>query len=478
MKYFPQSDEEVESMLEEIGVKTPDELFRGIPDALRTSTDGLALPGSMSEGRLLKIMAGIGKKNSTMADNASFLGGGVYSHFIPSVVDYLSSRGEFLTPYTPYQPEVSQGTLQYLFEFQSLISLLTGMDVANASLYDGATSLAEAVLMAKRITKKNIFLISSWVHPHYLEIVKAYTKNLDIELVLVGDHERGNLPEEELRRLLLKYKGEVGALVVQSPNFAGIVEDLAGLKKIISQEGNILLISCLTEAMSLGLIRGPGHFGVDIFAGEGQSFGIYPQAGGPHIGLLAAQKEYLRNFPGRLVGQTCEVAGKGHDKAPGKGDQDVVSKLKSGYVLTLSTREQHIRREKATSNICTNQGLMALRVCIYLSLYGKKGLYDISKLNHQKASSFRARIGSLPGWKTLFEESPVYNEFIVECPGSSEEFSKFAAREKLFPGIPLSRFYPEKERLLLVTTTEENLKEEMDLWLKVATDFNTKQGKS
>jgi glycine dehydrogenase subunit 1 len=450
VQYFPHSEKEIQEMEKVIGISSINELFKGIPAELLNHGMLNSLPDALNEADLLREMRNLGDKNLPLNQTSSFLGGGSYRHFIPAVVDYLASRGEFLTPYTPYQPEVSQGTLQALFEFQTMVCELTGLEVSNSSLYDGAMAAAEAILMAKRITGKHKFLISHWLHPEYLETIQTYTKYQEIELITVGSWDSGQTPLTDIEKEISKRGAEIGALIIQSPNFAGVIEDIKNIKKSLDSSENILLIVVGAEAMSLGYLNGPGKQGADIFAGEGQSFGIYPQAGGPHIGILATHSKYIRNLPGRLVGETCELAQAGNQNP------------RKGFVLTLSTREQHIRREKATSNICTNHGLMAIRVAIFLSLYGRRGLFEVSRLNHLRALYLRNKISNDTSWKLTYPDSPVFNEFIVQCPRNLEKFIEHAKEKNILPGIRLNKFFPERKNELLVTTTEENTLAEID----------------
>lgn len=457
MRYFPQSDSEVAQMLSTIGVGSTEELFSSIPEALRSNTAS-ALPPALSESALLKEFKSIASKNHSIDEATSFLGGGLYDHFIPSLVDYLSSRGEFLTPYTPYQPEVSQGTLQAVFEFQSMVAALSGLDVANASVYDGASAAAEAVLMAMRITRKNKIITSAWLHPDYRATVESYTRNAGLEIITAGSPDQATLDPKEIEQLLADHKNEVAALLVQSPNFAGNIEEIETLAKLVQAQGG-LYISVVAEAMSLGYLRGPGELGADIFAAEGQSLGLPVQFGGPSLGLFAAKEKYLRQMPGRLVG-SCPVLTPEEDKS------------NSGYVLTLSAREQHIRREKATSNICTNQGLMALRATIYLSLMGRRGLFAAAKQNHANATALAKEISALPGWQLHFPQAAFFNEFIVRSPINATKVIEAGRSAGVYPGIKLSTMVESGEDLLLITTTERHGEPEQNALLELLKQFS------
>ena len=362
MSYLSLSDKDKKEMLARTGVGATDDLFCCIPEAVRLKR-ALDLPAAQSELELVRTMEAIGRKND-YSRHLSFLGGGAYEHFIPTVVDYLSSRGEFVSPYTPYQPEVSQGTLQIIFEYQTLVCQLTGLDIANASLYDGSTGTAEAVLMAQRVTSRNKVVLARSLHPQYREVVRTYIKNLGVEAVEVGYGPDGRIDEDALGRAL---DDKTAAVVCQSPNFFGVVEDIQALSDA-AHGVKALSVAIVAEAVSLGMLEAPGKRGADIVAGEGQSLGIPLSFGGPYLGFMACKKEFLRQMPGRVAGQTLDREGR------------------RGFVLTLATREQHIRRERATSNICTNQALCALRATIFMETLGKQGLRELAWQNAQKAA--------------------------------------------------------------------------------------------
>lgn len=435
MRYIPNSPDERRSMLEELGCESIDELFDQIPDHLKL--DGrLGIGRPLSEPELLEYFRGLAAKNAT--GYASFLGAGAYSHFIPVVIDSIISRSEFFTSYTPYQPELSQGTLQYLFEFQTMICELTGMEVANASLYDGSTALAEAVLMASRITRRNRIAMGSSVHPQYREVVSTYTQNLGMQIDAIPYAEDGTLDLNSIHA-----DRDTAAVVVQSPNFFGCIEDLSAIADA-AHEAGALLIVVVAEPISLGILKPPGHLGADIVVGEGQSFGVPLSFGGPYLGLFATLEKYLRQVPGRLVSQT----------------QD--SKGRRGFVLTLSTREQHIRREKATSNICTNQGLCALMATIYLALMGRRGIQEVARQNLQKAHYAASRISSLDGFSLRFS-AQFFNEFVVKAPRPAAEITRRMLERKIIPGLALECYYPEMRDSLLVCVTETASRETIDL---------------
>src|SRR5512143_65535 len=352
MSYLSLSDKDKAEMLARTGAAKIDDLFCCIPEGVRLK-GLLDLPAAQSELELVRTIDALGRKNAG-AGLLSFLGGGAYDHFIPTVVDYLSSRGEFVSPYTPYQPEVSQGTLQIIFEFQTLICQLTGLDIANASLYDGSTGAAEAVLMAHRVTSRDKVILAGSLHPQYRQVVGTYIKNLGVTAVEVGFGAAGGLAPAELAKVL---DDKTAAVVYQSPNFLGVIEDVKALSEA-AHAVKALSVAIVAEALSLGLLEPPGALGADIVTGEAQSFGLPLSFGGPYLGFMACRKEFVRQFPGRIAGETRDTEGR------------------RGFVLTLATREQHIRRERATSNICSNHGLMALRFTIHLALLGRSGFRE------------------------------------------------------------------------------------------------------
>lgn len=422
-------------MLRSIGLSDAEELFRSIPADVRLGRK-LDITDPLAEPEVIAALEGMAAKN-TAASQLSFLGAGVYSHFSPTIVDHLIQRSEFFTSYTPYQPEISQGTLQYIFEFQTLICQLAGMEVANASMYDGSTSMAEAYLMAQRVTRRNKIVVATSVHPEYREVARTYTRHGDAEIVEIGcDEATGRVTGLEA------VDGDTAALVVQSPNFFGCIEDLNALADAAHSVGALLVV-VVTEAISFGLLRSPGNCGADIVVGEGQSFGIPMSFGGPHVGLFATQDKFVRQMPGRL----CGIA---YDKHGNRG-----------FTLTLSTREQHIRREKATSNICTNQGLIALAATIYMEAMGKKGLREVAEQNAQKAAYAKTRIASLEGFSIPFS-SPTFNEFVVRCPRPAKEVLRSARENGIIGGLALSKYYPDRPSDLLVCVTETTKREDID----------------
>ncbi|MAG91823.1 aminomethyl-transferring glycine dehydrogenase [Candidatus Woesearchaeota archaeon] len=425
MHYIPNTEEQKEQMLESIGVKNILDLFMDIPQNLIIK-DNLNIPGALSEIEVKRLMENIANKNKTMV---SFLGAGAYNHFIPTVVNHLLLRGEFFTAYTPYQPEISQGMLQAIFEYQTMICNLTGMDVANASMYDNSSALAEAAIMACRIKRKDKILISKTVHPEHREVVKTYTNANSIELVELGyyDGQTSIGPHKDF-----------AAIIVQQPNFLGSIEDLDKISKF-AHENNALLVVSVNEPTSLGILKSPGSFDADIVVGEGHSFGNALSFGGPYVGFMATKKEFMRQIPGRLAGQTLDSEGR------------------RGFVLTLQAREQHIRREKATSNICTNQALNALAVTITLATLGKE-LKTSSLHNLQKAHYAANKLKNTG--KLLFT-APFYNEFVVKV-NDIDKVNDILIKNDIIPGLDLGKFYPELQNCMLICITEMHSKEQID----------------
>jgi len=438
MRYIPHTDEDIREMLQAVGVESVDDLFSEVPSALRLDRP-LDLPQPLAEGPLLKELERLAAGNATASSHLSFLGGGAYNHFIPAVVDHLISRSEFYTAYTPYQPEISQGTLQAIFEYQSLICQLTGLDAANASMYDGASACAEAVMMAARATRRRKVLISRALHPEYRQTVASYCRYLRMDLVEVAFGGDGATDPDDLARLI---DDETAAVVAGYPNYFGVIEDLAALASVAHGEG-ALLVAAVAEPIALGLLKSPGELGADIVAGEGQSFGIPLAYGGPYLGFFAARQKAVRSMPGRLVGETV--------------DRDD----RRGFVLTLATREQHIRREKATSNICSNEGLCALMAAIYLCLMGKAGIREVAEQNLAKAEYAKGRIAALEGFSLPFA-GPTFNEFVVEAAeGAAAVLSRLEER-KILGGLALDRHFEEMPKQFLVCVTEQNSREEID----------------
>ncbi|MGB9835918.1 MAG: aminomethyl-transferring glycine dehydrogenase subunit GcvPA [Candidatus Saccharicenans sp.] len=439
MSYIPISEQDKKEMLARIGVSAVEDLFRSIPENVRLKSE-LNLPSPMSEMEVLDYFEKKGQENS-FSNYLHFLGGGAYDHFIPAVVDYLSARSEFVTPYTPYQPEVSQGTLQVIFEFQTLICQLTGLDIANASLYDGATGAAEAVLMGYRLKNKKRILVASNLNPQYREVIYTYTKNLGLEVVEIPYDKTGRIDRGGLESSL---NSETSVLLCQSPNYFGVVEQIKDLAELAHRQGALLAV-VISEPVSLGILEAPGKLGADIVTGEAQSFGLPLSYGGPYLGFMSCKKDFVRQMPGRIAGQTVDVEGR------------------RGFVLTLSTREQHIRREKATSNICTNQAHCALRATIYLETLGREGLKKLAWLNLQKAAYAAERLSSLPGVSLKFS-GPVFNEFVLEFPDRWEKIDKKLQERGILGGLALGPHYPGLENCALITVTEVHTRQKIDAY--------------
>ncbi len=436
MRYLPLTPADRQAMLERIGVDSIEALYEDVPASARLKAP-VDLPGYASEIEVERAILGMASTNLGTLSCPSFLGAGAYRHHVPAAVDHLIQRGEFLTSYTPYQPEVTQGTLHYLFEFQTQVALLTGMDVANASMYDGASATAEAVMMANRVTRRKRALLSGGLHPHYREVVETHGRHTGFEVKSLAPDWRG---AEELASLIDK---DTSCVVVQNPNFFGHISDCTRLAQAARASGALVIV-VVTEVVSLGLVTPPGEMGADIVAAEGQSLGNGLGFGGPYVGLFATREKYLRQMPGRLIGQTMDVEGR------------------RGWVLTLSTREQHIRREKATSNICTNSGLCALAFTIHASLLGESGLSHLAQLNHANACNLADRLARIPG-VTLVNEC-FFNEFTLALPKPAAPLVEALARRRILGGVPVSRLSPNNPglaNLLLVAASELTSDEDM-----------------
>jgi glycine dehydrogenase subunit 1 len=438
MPYIANTPEQQEDMLRQIG-RSMEELFSDIPADLRSP--GLDIPPGLAEQEVRNRLAGLAARNKV--DLVSFLGGGFYDHFIPAAVPALVSRSEFYTAYTPYQPEISQGVLQAIYEYQSAICRLTDMEAANASLYDGGTALYEAIMMALRITDRPQVIVDDSVSPIYRTMIRTYTGNLGVELV--ETRSRGGLPDrEELKR---RISDRTAAVAVQNPNFFGCLDDFSDLAALAHRHGALMILSCYP--ISLGLVKTPGSMGADIVVGEGQSLGIPLCFGGPYLGFMAARLPHIRKMPGRVVGRTVD----------GQGRQ--------GFVLTLQAREQHIRREKATSNICTNEGLCALTALVFLSLLGKQGLVDLATSCAEKASYAGRRLLEIRDVRMRFPKRYYFNEFVLELPVTADRVIRRLLEKGIAAGFPLVRYYPGMEKSLLVAVTEKRTKEEIDLFAHV-----------
>jgi glycine dehydrogenase subunit 1 len=430
-------------MLEIVGVNSLDALFSMIPRDCRRSED-LKLPEPLTEWELNDHMSMLASSMAVCPEYKVFVGAGSYEHYIPASIQYLLGRSEFSTAYTPYQPEVSQGTLQAIFEYQTLVCRLLGMEVANASMYDGASALAEALLMAIRITRRTKIAISKLIHPLYRRVIQTYFAPTRYEIIELPGLKTGKTDIS-----LIDGIDGLAAVAVQSPNFWGCVEDLQDIGNKVHAGQKTLFITAFTEPLAYGLLKNPGSQGADIACGEGQSFGIPRSFGGPGLGMFAIKKPYVRNMPGRLVGQTIDKSGK------------------RGYVLTLATREQHIRREKATSNICTNQGLCATAAAMYMASVGGTGIRELARLNYDKSEYLKQALKNA-GFTIPFN-SPTFNEFVVEFPAGFETTYERLLKKKIGAGLPLSQFYPELENHYLLCVTEKCSKDDMDLLVKEVT---------
>jgi glycine dehydrogenase subunit 1 len=439
MRYTPHTASDKKQMLRAIGVDAVEDLFQHVPKTLRERAS-IQLPPGLTELAVRKKLAGLASRNATAVDWSFFLGGGIYHHVIPSGVDAIISRSEFATSYTPYQPEVSQGTLQALFEYQTLICQLTGMEVSNAGVYDGASAAAEAVLMSRRIqsSKRRRVLVSRALHPEYRAVIATYLKNLeDLELREVPFDARGATDVEQLGHSL---DDQSMCVLVGYPNFFGVIEDLEPIRSACSAAGT-QLITVTTEPLALGLLKPPGAWGADMAVGEGQSLGVPMTLGGPGFGFFACQKKFVRNIPGRLVGETVDTEGR------------------RGFVLTLATREQHIRREKATSNICTSQTLCTLAAAVFMSLLGKNGIRRLAEVNLARAHEAHDRLMKEAKLEPCFS-GVFFNEFVMRTKGADRIFRQ-CAEQKIVPGVALDRWYPELRDCLLVCVTEMNEREEI-----------------
>ncbi len=432
MRYLPLTPADRQAMLATIGATSIDDLFADVPAEARLSGPIAGLPGHASEMAVERHFSALARKNMAASHHPFFLGAGAYKHHVPATVDHIIQRGEFLTAYTPYQPEIAQGTLQMLFEFQTQVARLFGCDVANASMYDGSTACYEAISMAGRVTKRKKAILSSGLHPHYVSVAKTMAH-------FTGDTLDTAIPAldgTDMARLLDTVDGETACVVVQYPDILGRVEDLAPLAAKCHEAGS-LLVAVVTEPVALGHIKSPGEMGADIVVGEGQSLGVGLQFGGPYVGLFACKEKFVRQMPGRLCGQTVDASGK------------------RGFVLTLSTREQHIRREKATSNICTNAGLCALAFSIHMTLLGEKGLRSMAELNHTGAVDAAQRLAQVPG--VLLATPTFFNEFTLVLSKAARPIVRALAEKGVLGGVSLGRLYPGEATLengLIVAVTE------------------------
>jgi len=435
MSYIPITDNDVIEMLKVIKAKSIDELFDIVPKKFRLDYENFDVPEGHSEQEVFSLLNSIGETNYA-AKNQTFIGGGAYDHYVPKIVDFLASRSEFYTAYTPYQPEVSQGTLQYLYEFQTMICELSGMDISNASLYDGASAVAEACSMAIAVNSKRKILVSSTINPNYLSVIKSYFSYNDVKINIL-DSKDGISNIDELENIL---DDQTACIVVQSPNYYGLLEDWKDFTEY-KQKYNDLLIVGVSDPQSLSIIKSPGECDCDVYAGEGQTLGNYLSFGGPYIGLFAAKQKYARKMPGRIIGRTEDVDGK------------------EGFVMTLQTREQHIRRERATSNICTNQGLIALRCTIYMALMGKKGLPAIAETCFQNTQYAAQEISKLDKFNLRFDNTSFIKEFVIQTEHSVQELISDASNN----GYNISSITDdETDSLILLAFTEKYNREDID----------------
>jgi len=446
MRYLPLTEKDRKEMMIKVAVNSVDSLFTSIPENYKI-TEGIGLSEALMESELLSKLERLSNKNKTFDDIKAFIGAGIYNHYIPVAVDHIISRSEFYTAYTPYQPEISQGTLQAIFEFQTLISQLFDMEITNASMYDGATSLVEAILMAKRVNRKNKAVISSAIHPEYRETLTTYFANEEYLEIPISEEGITDIDD-----LISEINPETTAVVIQYPNFLGNIEDLPKIRKIMDENApKALLIVVVAEALSMGLLTPPGTFGADVVVGEGQSLGLTPSFGGPGIGLFSCKAKYLRKMPGRIAGETVDKDG---EKA---------------FVFTISTREQHIRREKATSNICSNHSLNAVAVAVYLSLMGKEGIREVALSNFYNTQYAIKILSQFPSIFKIKYGKKVFNEFVIEFNDEIDVelfYDKLFKEKNILLGLPLKKFYPEESKSLLLNFTEQTSTKDIDDFTK------------
>ncbi|MCR4429309.1 MAG: aminomethyl-transferring glycine dehydrogenase subunit GcvPA [Caldiserica bacterium] len=445
MRYFSLTEDDRREMLGFLGMSSIEDLFSDIPPEVRAPEFKFS---SLSELELEKHFYELGSRNKKLSELNSFLGGGIYNHYIPHAVNHLVGRAEFYTAYTPYQAEVSQGTLQAIFEYQTMVCLLTGMEVSNASMYDGASAVAEAANMACFQTGRKALAYSSALHPQYKKTLRTYTKHLGLELIELPWNEKGQTDLSALP------SSEISALIIQNPNYFGVLEPVEEASQEIHKRGGLLIYS-FSEAISLGILPSPGSLGADIVVGEGQSFGIPPSFGGPGLGIFATKEQFMRKMPGRIIGEARDAEGK------------------RAFVMVLATREQHIRREKATSNICSNQALCALRSLVYLSLMGESGLRKVAEQSFHKAHYLARNIQSIDGFKLRFT-GEFFNEFLVTCPGDPQDLLNFLYDRSILGGIPAGKYFKELSKELLVSVTEVNSRESLDEFAKALEEWRGK----
>lgn len=440
MHYQPMTENDRQEFFRELGISSFSDLLKGIPQALRNPK--LNVPEALSEMEVQSLVKELGLLNGTVKDHVSFLGGGSYEHFIPSAVATITGRNEFYTAYTPYQPEASQGTLQSIYEYQSMITELTGLDVSNASHYDGATSLAEGAVLACRQTDRTKILVARSVHPHYRRVLKTYFEGTPYSVLEFGFDADGLFDREELYSMI---GPDVAGAIFQTPNFFGLLENLDGIADKLHEAGILFLMT--SNPISLSVLKSPGEWGADLAAGEGQPLGIPLSFGGPYLGYFSTTRALMRRIPGRLAGMTKDMEGK------------------RAFCLTLQAREQHIRRERAHSNICTNQALCALAACVYMTLLGKEGIKELAEINMDRAYYLREKISKLRGFK-VDVKNPIFNEFTVESEKPFGEIEAKLLAKKIFAGIELGKFYPGMKNKFLVCATETKTQEQLDQFVE------------
>ena len=453
MRFIPHTSDNRKEMLAAIGLTGVAELFSDIPQRYILDKP-LSIEPASSEPDLIRFLTALSNQNADVGRSTGFMGGGAYSHFIPSVVPALMSRSEFVTAYTPYQPEISQGTLQAIFEYQTMMTQLTGLPISNASLYDGAMAAAESALLALRVSQKSRIAVSRALNPGHRATIATYCRNQNIGIIEIPMGTDGGTQREACRELIAD---GVGCIVIQSPNYFGVIEDQAAFAAQTAGS-TCQLVTVVTEALSLGILQSPGECGADIACGDAQSLGLPLSFGGPYLGFLTCKEKFVRQAPGRLVGMTRDSEGR------------------LGFVNTLSTREQHIRREKATSNICTNQALCAVTASVYMATMGPEGLRQTAALNLKKAHYLRSHLSRIAGYRLPFS-GPVFNEFVLQVPSSVQQFQDFMTSNGVFPGIDMSHDFPELGAALLVCATEVNTREQLDRYLILAQTF-TKEARS
>lgn len=438
--YTPHTDADIKAMLEVIGISSVDELFKDIPSKAKFKKERLLTDG-MSELEVMKHLKNLARKNKTIDDYVCFMGGGAYDHYIPAIISQILSRPEFYTAYTPYQPEVSQGTLQHIYEYQTMLTRLTGMDVANASMYDGASALAEAVLMSANATKRSKVLISRTVNPYWVRVVETYIYGSGVEIIY-ADEKDGATSLDAVKK---NSGADIACVVAQYPNALGIVEDLTAIKGAIADPKTLFVV--MADPIALAMLKRPGDCGADIVVGEGQQLGLPLSFGGPYLGFFTFKQELIRNAPGRIIGMTKDIDNK------------------RGFVMTFQTREQHIRREKATSNICSNQGVMTLVAAVYMAIMGKQGLREVAEQSHKKAAYMLHELLKIKGVTAAYPDKPFFNEFVISLNTDVAALKWTMKKRGYLAGIHLEHTYPTKKNELLIAVTEKRTKKEMDAFV-------------